>query len=599
MVAYIFHILKMNVIAAAVIVLAVLTARFTKKKYSAKWKYFMWMAIAIFLLVPVNFSGKSFICIQIDEPSERLPAQQMEKAVPTKDAPKIQKTEKLSEGGITQLSVKLSSKYVSVYGVLEGFGVIWLTGVFLLVLIRGLRYYFSLHKMVRWSYPVEDKCILEMYRWLCVKKHIRRSPALLISPGLSTPVLAGVRHTGVYLTEEEYDLEELRFILSHELSHYKRRDLWYKMLLMAVGTLYWFNPALYWMQSEAEKDIENLCDSSVIEKYTQEEQQRYGRLLLKTAAMQNHVPYLTASLNDSTLIFKERILYMRNMNHLKSNVLSVVLLLMVMLGGQFLVGSTVKNAVSGARVSAWEITGSDADVNAKDLPDFSEPVNDKDTSNARGIPRKQSTWDGQGSSGQSMPDLQDSTYILDEENSPDIVNEPGVPDTQNAENSQEISDTQNTVNVQNSSGIQNPLEAQGDEELQNEGTGADVSAGTGAYTITDQQITLYETQGNGATYVNLATDGNWYDGVGWQYAETGQGQWICLNTGEKWTDVDPDPLVKQSYGQVLVKDGGAYNQQTLYQQEDGSWKNMAGGVYTSNGDGSWTGPDGTFWYGNY
>lgn len=59
---------------------------------------------------------------------------------------------------------------------------------------------------------------------------------------LSTPVLAGLFHPALYLTEAPCDREELSFILRHELTHYKRRDLWFKLLLLAVSTIYWFNP---------------------------------------------------------------------------------------------------------------------------------------------------------------------------------------------------------------------------------------------------------------------------------------------------------------------------------------------------------------------
>ena len=61
------------------------------------------------------------------------------------------------------------------------------------------------------------------------------------------------------------------------------------------------------MRNEAEKDIENLCDSRVVRHFSRKDRLAYGQLLLKTAALQNHVPYLSTGLNDSKLVFKERI----------------------------------------------------------------------------------------------------------------------------------------------------------------------------------------------------------------------------------------------------------------------------------------------------
>lgn len=72
MAEYMFHILKMNVIAAVMIIVALITARLTKRKYSSKWKYHLWLAVMLFLLVPVNFSSKSPVKIQINPMDSKM-----------------------------------------------------------------------------------------------------------------------------------------------------------------------------------------------------------------------------------------------------------------------------------------------------------------------------------------------------------------------------------------------------------------------------------------------------------------------------------------------------------------------------------------------
>lgn len=101
---------------------------------------------------------------------------------------------------------------------------------------------------------------------------------------LQSPVLAGLKNTSLYLPDASYSEKELELIFAHELCHYQRKDLWYKMLLLTVNTLYWFNPFLYFMTKEAEKDVEYLCDSQVISNRSQADCAIYNRLLLKTAA---------------------------------------------------------------------------------------------------------------------------------------------------------------------------------------------------------------------------------------------------------------------------------------------------------------------------
>ena len=54
-----FQVLKMNILAACVIVIGIFLGRLTKEKYSSKWKYYLWLGVMIVLLLPVNLSGKS------------------------------------------------------------------------------------------------------------------------------------------------------------------------------------------------------------------------------------------------------------------------------------------------------------------------------------------------------------------------------------------------------------------------------------------------------------------------------------------------------------------------------------------------------------
>lgn len=94
-------------------------------------------------------------------------------------------------------------------------------------------------------------------------------------------------------------------IFRHELCHYRSRDLWYKLLMICITTVYWFNPAVYFMKKEAERDIEFICDEKVMKGRNREDKLRYNQLLLKTAALGRPSYELSTSLNDGLLTFKK------------------------------------------------------------------------------------------------------------------------------------------------------------------------------------------------------------------------------------------------------------------------------------------------------
>ena len=66
-------------------------------------------------------------------------------------------------------------------------------------------------------------------------------------------MMTGFVKPRILLPDADFTTDELRLILKHELVHYKRRDLWYKGLVLAANAIHWFNPAVYNEQAHALK----------------------------------------------------------------------------------------------------------------------------------------------------------------------------------------------------------------------------------------------------------------------------------------------------------------------------------------------------------
>ncbi len=88
-------------------------------------------------------------------------------------------------------------------------------------------------------------------------------------------------------------MQELRYILRHELCHLKRRDMLLKLVLLAANAMHWFNPVVYLMLRQADEDIELACDSAATDGLELPERAAYSRTLL--AAVQSSVRALPAT----------------------------------------------------------------------------------------------------------------------------------------------------------------------------------------------------------------------------------------------------------------------------------------------------------------
>ena len=619
MTALMFQILKMNVAAAVMISVAIGIGHFTKERYSSKWKYCMWLIIMLFLLMPIDFSGKSLVKIQVGKTAEESsltgnteepgvekavnPAEKVNEAAANNSTSaglqnkasqndslqdesnpgnsQVQTERKFSDSNIVSSSViQLDYGALPLNHILNVMGIIWLCGIGFFGLMRGMRYYFSLHKMERWSYPADNEEMQELYFRICRKKHIKNPPRLLVWEGLTSPMLAGLRNPGLYVPEKAFSLEDLEFIFSHELSHYMRHDLWYKMLMLVVTTIHWFNPALYWMEREAEKDIENLCDGKMAAHYTMKDRMKYGELLLKIAASQNHIPYMSVGFSDGKRVFKDRILYMKNLRKLKEKVFPAVMLGVILVGTQAVVGVSFE----AVQAAAGGLVEFQPDRNGENSVDMIAGSDFDENELARLENASEAAGHGQ-TNGNEAAEL--SIELEETQNG----------NTENNENSLSL-DEAGSGNSDLNGENENTDAADGNTDSNGGGSSDTESAQTRGITLTDDQKTVWATDGSWANYIYRATDGKWYDGSGRLYYENGGGSWTLASSGEAATEDAPATPSEEAISSVNVTDDFGYNSQTLYETGSGEWMNNASGVYTDNGDGTFTGPDGTLWYEN-
>ena len=73
-------------------------------------------------------------------------------------------------------------------------------------------------------------------------------------------MIIGLFRPTLLLPHEGYQKIDLEVIIRHELVHFKRNDLWFKLLLVCANAVHWFNPVIYLMVREANRDIEISCD---------------------------------------------------------------------------------------------------------------------------------------------------------------------------------------------------------------------------------------------------------------------------------------------------------------------------------------------------
>ncbi len=161
---------------------------------------------------------------------------------------------------------------------------------------------------------------------------------LACSSIVTTPALLGVIRPVIILPQFAYvhnAMEnELRSILRHELTHYKRKDVLYKWLVVAVTSLHWFNPMMPLIRREIGKACELACDETVISKLSASEKKQYGNTLLAfSAAKKFPAGILATTLSEGKTELKERLVNIMSYKKKSTGVIVLTLVLTVLLTG--------------------------------------------------------------------------------------------------------------------------------------------------------------------------------------------------------------------------------------------------------------------------
>ena len=296
---FLLNLLKTSLLGSLAILAMLVLKPLWRERYRAKTRCWLWLALAVFLLLPVDFSVKN-------APVQAAPPKDYTLFVGT-DKTAIQSTDNLfgdmaERSGQSPAAVRdtiiqrpvtnpeqKTTRYIPVTMILF-YG--YLAGAAAFLLYQGVSYALFRRTVRRWKRDVSRadyaSLLSDTARDLGVS-----APEMIVCEAISTPAVTGLLRPRLLLPHERYDVQELRYILRHELCHLKRRDMLLKLVLLAANAMHWFNPVVYLMLRQADEDIELACDSAATDGLELPERAAYSRTLL--AAVQSSVRALPAT----------------------------------------------------------------------------------------------------------------------------------------------------------------------------------------------------------------------------------------------------------------------------------------------------------------
>ncbi|HEY6447603.1 MAG TPA: M56 family metallopeptidase [Acidobacteriaceae bacterium] len=94
-----------------------------------------------------------------------------------------------------------------------------------------------------------------------------RAVRLLVSEKARVPAAIGFRHPAIVLPAwcfRELSAEQLHPILIHEMAHLRRRDDWTNLFQKLARAVFFFHPAVWWIDARLSLEREMACDDAVL-----------------------------------------------------------------------------------------------------------------------------------------------------------------------------------------------------------------------------------------------------------------------------------------------------------------------------------------------
>ena len=296
---FLLNLLKTSLLGSLAVLTMLALKPLWRERYRAKTRCWLWLCLAVFLLLPVDFSLEN-------APVQAAPPKDYTLFVGT-DKTTVMATDNLfgdmaESSGQTPTEVRdaiierpvtnpeqKTTRYIPVTAILFGG---YLAGAAAFLLYQGGCYVHFRRTVRRWKRDVARADYAAMLSDTARDLGVS-APEMIVCEAISTPAVTGLFRPRLLLPHERYDVQELRYILRHELCHLKRRDMLFKLVLLAANAMHWFNPIVYLMLRQADEDIELACDSAATDDLDRAERAAYSRTLL--AAVQSNVRALPAT----------------------------------------------------------------------------------------------------------------------------------------------------------------------------------------------------------------------------------------------------------------------------------------------------------------
>ncbi|AKN30433.1 hypothetical protein Ccar_06195 [Clostridium carboxidivorans P7] len=331
--------------ASIIAIIILIVKKLFKTKLNVTWQYYIWFLLIIRLIVPSSFETpiSKFNMAAVTERveiSQSLLKNSNNQQYNTQDSNKVSKVKTEAKSDLKETKDKDFKYYFNIASI------VWIIGVVLasvvIFLINGLLFV-KVNKQPICKDPNTVKVFEKCKSIMKISKFI----PIVYDRYAGTPALFGLIKPKVLINPDlinKLSFEEKKFIFLHELSHFRRKDVFTSWIMIFCGVVNWFNPIIWFSFHKMWEDCELACDAYVLSHLENEEQKQYGKTIISLASFVSRnkwIPGTTGIINGESNI-KRRIIMIKNFKRTSYKWTAIPICILVALGMIGLTNSPTK-----------------------------------------------------------------------------------------------------------------------------------------------------------------------------------------------------------------------------------------------------------------
>ena len=280
-------ILKMSLCGSILFLIMCIFKPLTKKIFNDSWHYYMLVITLLTFILPIS----SFIKLpKVLDYKVPTPMETVNKITQTnkisnikqdankeirQDNNEIKPTDK-NETTVEEVKTSYPTfpKEIMLY--------IWIAGVMMFLTKEVYVYRIFYKKLKSISDEIEDGNYIKNTLEICKKRlNINKKVIIKECLGIKSPMLTGIFNPIITIPKIEYNEDKLEMIFSHELIHYKRKDLCVKVIALIVNMINWFNPIAYIIRNSINVTCELSLDEQLVKNMDKSKRKYYGEIILE------------------------------------------------------------------------------------------------------------------------------------------------------------------------------------------------------------------------------------------------------------------------------------------------------------------------------